>query len=205
MRNKTKWILFSITLFNIGLLSLTVYAASGWLIKIDNETVFNIEDFEEEFIVSVETQALSDPVISLSKIRKAKKDKKAKCTHLVKVRDELIVVKDAEDKGILDKSKLKKQVKIMAGVIRRNLISQLYIRDVIAKKAKNPDKKNIKDIYNRLNQDKRYKKLPATQKMKIAKEEARRQLLQKKIAFTLTELRSRHRIKTSDYADSLCE
>ncbi len=205
MQNKTKWILTIVTLFNIGLLSLAAYAASGWLIKIDNETVLNIETFEEEYDVSVETQALRNPFASSSDIRKAKKNKKAKYAYLIKTRDELLVVKDAEDKGILNKSKIKKQVKVMSEVIRRNLISQLYIRDVISKKAKNPDKKMIKAIYKRLQKDPRFKELSAAKKLKIAREEAQRQLLQKKVAFALTELRSRHRIKTSDYADSLDE
>ncbi len=205
MQNKTKWVLIIVTLFNMGLLSITVYAASGWLIKIDKETVLDIEDFEKEFNTTIDTQALGNPFVKSSVIRKAKKDKNAKCTHLGKVRDELLVVKDAKDKGILKESDIKAKVKVMSEVFRRNLISKLYIRDVIAKKAKNPNKKDIKAIYNQLNQDKRYKKLAATQKMKIAKEQAQLQLLQKKISFTLNELRSSYRIKTSDYGDSICE
>ncbi len=205
MQNKTKWILIIVTLFNIGLLSITVYAASGWLIKIDKETVLDIEDFEKEFNATIDTQAMGNPFVKASLIRKAKKDKNAKCIHLGKVRDELLVIKDARDKGILKERDIKEKVEVMSEVFRRNLISKLYIRDVIAPKAKNPPKEAIKNILKQLKEDDRYKKLSAAQKMKFAKEQAQLQLLRKKIAFTLNELRSSHRIKTSDYGDSLCE
>ncbi len=198
-----KWIIL-ITILNLVLFSFSVYAMSGWLIKINGKTVVSIKRFEKEFETIIDFQALNNPFVSESEVNDAKRDKDEKKKYLKNLINEYLVLTDAKNQELYSDSELKEKVKILSKVFKRKFIQNIYMKKIIKKKVKAPSESHISQIMDKLNEDKQRKKWSLPEKRKYAEKLAYYEELQKALIFTITDLRSKYRVKTNDeYEDSL--
>ncbi|MDH4128354.1 MAG: hypothetical protein OEV44_06345 [Spirochaetota bacterium] len=199
---KLKSTIILIITLNIIITSITVYA-SNWLFKLDGKEILTINEFEEDYEAFIDFQTISQPFASEKEIKAAKANKSQKNVYLKNILNEILIVQDAKDRKIYNDSDLNKKVETIAKIIKRQFIKYIYLQKVVSSRVKKPDDSTVEFIYKQLDENKETSKWSSLKKKEYATQKAKLQELQTTFIKLVDELRSKHRIKLSDYAYNL--
>ncbi len=195
-KKNIKWILLFVV-SNVIVASLTLFAASNWLFKIDSTPFLTVNDLDRDFDMIVDLQAMN-PQIMEKEIKKFRANEDFKKKHLDSIIDDYLIMEECKKHGLVSDRDIKKMILTSGRVMARRLIKDLYIKKVLFKKIK-VNKKAVKAIYTNL--QKRQDKIKSGKKMRpadlkrFAKHIAKyQQAVRKSLPFTLETLRSKKKI-----------
>ena len=195
------WVgLFFVSIINITLLVLNLYGTQkkDWILKINEKTVLKIKDFESEYKAFVDFQSLNQPLVSKSEIKKVKEDPTKKNLYLKNVLNDLLILKYAQKKGLINKKKLQNKTKNISKIIQRLMIKQRYLQQEIIPKAKKLDTKLVAKQFKKLSTNAVSKGWSIKKRKEEAENQARIMQLQKHYINNIDKLRSTYRIKVNN-------
>ena len=201
---KNKYVLASLTLINIILIVLNIYSRDSWILKLDNQSLMSVTEFENDYNAFVDFQSLSQPLANEKEIQKIKNSQKQKGLYFQNLLNDLLIVQFAQKNKMFNPKKLNAKIQNISEILRRLTVKRIYIQKLIIPKLKKIDDNLVATYFNELSKSAKTKKWSVQKRKKNAQQQAKIKQLQLIYLENIEKLRSKYRIKINNgYLDSL--
>ena len=201
---KNKYVLVSLTLINIILIVLNIYSQDSWILKLDNQSLMSVTEFENDYNAFVDFQSLSQPLANKKEIQKIKNSQKQKRLYFQNLLNDLLIVQFSQKNKIFNPKKLNANIQNISEILKRLTVKRIYIQKLIIPKLKKIDDNLVATYFNELSKSEKTKKWSVQKRKKNARQQAKIKQLQLIYLENIEKLRSKYRIKINNgYLDSL--
>ncbi|MDH5682188.1 MAG: hypothetical protein OEZ36_11410 [Spirochaetota bacterium] len=146
MSRRIMWVSAILLVMNLAFMGF-VYGQSLWITKIDDEKV-SFQDFLDAYRAVVLFGLMNSPAsLSEEDIEKVLGDKDRRKLFLRSFEDEYLILRKARETGIYDEEAIEEKVKIISGLIKRQLIIKEFRDKYILKKVKVKNS-DVDKVYN---------------------------------------------------------